>query len=97
MIALEKHQEYRFELDENQAISIKLVSGTAECFGLELALDVVYPFGNEVKAAIFTWTGCELEMSSRRSLHVQANDSESTSLAKLRQTTSLKKLQCHVI
>jgi polyribonucleotide 5'-hydroxyl-kinase len=63
MITLLERQEFRFELDEQQAIAIKLVSGTAECFGLELAVGVAYPFGSEAKAAIFTWTGCELEMS----------------------------------
>lgn len=62
-ITLEALQEWRFELDKQEAITVKLSSGTAECFGLELAHQVEYPFGDEARAAIFSWRGCELEMS----------------------------------
>lgn len=60
---LQALQEYRFELESaKDAISIRLVSGTAECFGMELALDVDYPFAEEARGAIFTWSGCELQI-----------------------------------
>ena len=60
---LQALQEYRFELESaKDAIAIRLVSGTAEIFGMELAMDVDYPFGEEARGAVFTWTGCELQI-----------------------------------
>ncbi|EGG05280.1 uncharacterized protein MELLADRAFT_88142 [Melampsora larici-populina 98AG31] len=55
--------EYRFELDPAESISIRLVQGTAELFGFELAVGHDYPFGDEARAAIFSWHGADLEMS----------------------------------
>ena len=43
-------------------ISIKLVSGSAEIFGTELALGQIYRFSGK-KAAIYTWHGCKLEVT----------------------------------
>ncbi len=48
--------------------SFQLVAGRAEVFGAELALGRIYIFGNECKAAIFTWHGCTIEMSGSRVL-----------------------------
>jgi polyribonucleotide 5'-hydroxyl-kinase len=55
--------EYRFELDPLERLQITLISGHAELFGLELAPGQPYPFNNEVKAAIWSPTGAELEIS----------------------------------
>jgi polyribonucleotide 5'-hydroxyl-kinase len=47
---------------------IQLVQGQAEIFGFELAEGKAYLFGFECKAALFTWRGCVIEMSSISSL-----------------------------
>ncbi|PIL24408.1 hypothetical protein GSI_14162 [Ganoderma sinense ZZ0214-1] len=60
---LQAESEYRFELDPSATLAIKLVSGHAEIFGAELAEGKVYLFGQECKAAVFTWLGCAIEMS----------------------------------
>ncbi|TBU35506.1 hypothetical protein BD311DRAFT_772602 [Dichomitus squalens] len=60
---LQPESEYRFELDPNTTLAIKLVSGHAEIFGAELAEGKAYIFGQECKAAVFTWQGCTIEMS----------------------------------
>ncbi|CAD6927732.1 unnamed protein product [Tilletia controversa] len=60
--------EFRFELEPGERISFRLVpssGGDAECFGAPLVAGEGrwYPFGEEAKAAIASWTGAELEMS----------------------------------
>ncbi|KAI9606349.1 hypothetical protein KEM48_001892 [Puccinia striiformis f. sp. tritici PST-130] len=57
--------EYRFELDPGESITIKLVSGTAEISGFELTSAQEYTFGDEIRSAIFSWHGADLEMSFR--------------------------------
>lgn len=42
----------------------QLVWGHAEIFGAELAEGKSYLFGSECKAAVFTWHGCTIQMSS---------------------------------
>lgn len=41
----------------------QLVTGHAEIFGAEMADGKTYLFGQECKAAVFTWQGCTIEMS----------------------------------
>ncbi|OJT03522.1 mRNA cleavage and polyadenylation factor CLP1 [Trametes pubescens] len=60
---LQPESEYRFELDPGKSLAIKLVRGYAEIFGAELAEGKTYLFGQECKAAIYTWQGCTIEMS----------------------------------
>lgn len=55
--------EYRFELEPTESVSIRLIDGTAEIFGFELATGQAYPFGDEARAAIFSWHGANLEIS----------------------------------
>ena len=77
---LAPESEYRFELDPDQSVAIKvrpllptthyyspgaqLVKGQAEIFGFELAEGKPYLFGFECKATLFTWRGCTIEMSA---------------------------------
>ncbi|CCM00528.1 uncharacterized protein FIBRA_02562 [Fibroporia radiculosa] len=61
---LEPETEYRFELDPGNSLAIKLVDGQAEIFGAELAEGSIYVFGMECKAAVYTWQGCTIEMTS---------------------------------
>ena len=57
--------ELRIELEKGESCSIKLLGGTAEIFGFELSPGFENPLAEECKAAIFTWTGCDLEISRR--------------------------------
>ena len=56
--------EWRFEVRFQQQYIIRLVSGSAEIFGVELAPNQLYHFSG-FKGAIFTWQGCELEISGQ--------------------------------
>ncbi|KAI0748375.1 Pre-mRNA cleavage complex II protein Clp1-domain-containing protein [Daedaleopsis nitida] len=60
---LQPESEYRFELDPGTSLAITLVNGNGEIFGAELAEGKTYLFGQECKAAVFTWQGCTIEMS----------------------------------
>jgi polyribonucleotide 5'-hydroxyl-kinase len=59
---LEARSEWRFEVGFNQRYHIKLESGSAELFGVELAPRQTLTFSG-YKGAIFTWQGCQLELS----------------------------------
>lgn len=67
-VVVQPLQELRIELEAGEAVSVKLLNGSAEIFGHELAQGLDWPLTDEVRAAIFTWTGCELEIS-RLSVH----------------------------
>ena len=58
---LSANTEYRFEVSFNRPLTIKLLSGTAEYFGTELAPSTTYEFQG-TKGAVFTWHGCKLEI-----------------------------------
>ncbi|KAI0831014.1 Clp1-domain-containing protein [Hypoxylon sp. FL0890] len=60
---LEPFWEYRFEVPHGSTLDVKLVSGTAEKDGTELAPNTPYTF-TATKTKINTWHGCTLEMSS---------------------------------
>lgn len=62
-VIIQPLQECRFELDPSESISVRLVDGAAEVFGYELALHSEYPFGDEARFAVFTWTGATVEIS----------------------------------
>jgi len=59
--------EYRFEVSFKGSLRIKLLSGTAELFGTELAPNSKdpYVFSDGIKAAIYTWHGCRLELDGQ--------------------------------
>ncbi|CZS89296.1 probable Protein clp1 [Rhynchosporium agropyri] len=57
---LQQNSEWRFEVAVGQTIDVKILSGTAEIFGTELALNHIYTFRG-IKASIFTWHGCQIE------------------------------------
>lgn len=45
-------------------VTLQILSGTAEIFGTELAINHVYTFRG-TKSAIFTWHGCRIEASGQ--------------------------------
>ncbi|TKA62474.1 hypothetical protein B0A49_07010 [Cryomyces minteri] len=59
---LQAEAEWRFEVAFGASVKVKLLHGTAELFGTELAPKVTYTFAG-TKAAIFTWHGCALEIT----------------------------------
>ncbi|KAJ5599685.1 Pre-mRNA cleavage complex II Clp1 [Penicillium hetheringtonii] len=62
-INLTPGSEWRFEVAFGHSIKVKLLTGTAEIFGTELAESQTYTFSG-AKAAIYSWHGCELEVSA---------------------------------
>ncbi|KAJ6139541.1 Pre-mRNA cleavage complex II Clp1 [Penicillium samsonianum] len=62
-ISLTPGSEWRFEVAFGHIIKVKLLNGTAELFGTELAESQTYTFTG-TKAAIFTWHGCALEVTA---------------------------------
>ncbi|TPR01566.1 Inositol polyphosphate kinase family protein [Aspergillus niger] len=62
-ISLPKGSEWRFEVAFGTTVRVKLLAGTAELFGTELAPSQTYTFSG-TKAAIYTWHGCTLEVSA---------------------------------
>jgi polyribonucleotide 5'-hydroxyl-kinase len=63
-VVLDKEHEFRFEVEWDATVEIKLIEGTAECFGTELAQLRSYSFSG-CKSAIFTYHGCTLEVTGQ--------------------------------
>ncbi|PGH04621.1 mRNA cleavage and polyadenylation factor Clp1 [Blastomyces parvus] len=61
--SLPRGSEWRFEVAYGRTVRVKLLAGTAELFGTELAASQTYTFSG-TKAAIYTWHGCTLEVSA---------------------------------
>jgi polyribonucleotide 5'-hydroxyl-kinase len=59
---LKKESEMRCEVQENATLSLKLVAGNAEIFGVEMAPNKEYIFRDQ-NIAVFTWYGCTIETS----------------------------------
>lgn len=57
---LKKESEIRCEVGENETLTLKLTSGSAEIFGTEMAQNKEYAFKNQ-NLAVFTWYGCTIE------------------------------------
>ncbi|KAI1811377.1 Pre-mRNA cleavage complex II protein Clp1-domain-containing protein [Poronia punctata] len=74
---LEPFWEYRFEVPPDSNLTIKLVSGTAEKDGIELAPNTLYTF-TATKTKINTWHGCTLEITPPSSGTYDAYTSEPT-------------------
>ena len=61
---LSRETEWRFEVPYGSTVEVKLLSGTAELYGTELALNQVYSFRG-CKSAIYTWHGCRIEVTGQ--------------------------------
>jgi polyribonucleotide 5'-hydroxyl-kinase len=59
---LKKETEIRCEVPEGASLMLKLVSGSAEIFGVEMAPNKEYTFRDQ-NIAVFTWYGCTIESS----------------------------------
>jgi polyribonucleotide 5'-hydroxyl-kinase len=65
IIHLPREHEYRITVDCDKTIELKVESGTAELFGIELSPFNVYKFSG-CKIAIFTWKECVLKLRGRQ-------------------------------
>ncbi|KAJ9644516.1 Cleavage polyadenylation factor subunit clp1 [Coniosporium apollinis] len=74
--------EYRFEVSFRSSLRIKLLTGTAELFGTELAASShqAYTFSG-TKAAIYTWDGCTLELTGETESEYVAEETTMSSYA----------------
>ncbi|KAF4973903.1 hypothetical protein FZEAL_9129 [Fusarium zealandicum] len=85
VVALRPTSEWRFQISQGSPVIVKVLSGTAEKDGVELALRNAYTFSG-VKSKILTWHGCELEIDGRcdsESVAEYANPTESPANAHL--------------
>lgn len=84
-VFLPPRSEYRFELEPQERLSIRLVQNRtqageepdAEIFGAELVggtQERWYPFGDEAKAAVSSWRGAEIEIAGSASTEYLADE-----------------------
>ncbi|KAL8737085.1 MAG: hypothetical protein Q9181_002041 [Wetmoreana brouardii] len=74
--------EWRFEVAFGSKVDVKLLSGTAEIFGTELAQKQIYTFSG-AKAAVFTWHGCTIEVAGDCQVEYLAEETPMMSYANL--------------
>ncbi|KAL8703021.1 MAG: hypothetical protein Q9201_003797 [Fulgogasparrea decipioides] len=79
---IQAETEWRFEVAFGSKIDVKLLSGTAEIFGTELAQKQIYTFSG-AKAAIFTWHGCAIEVAGDCQVEYLAEETPMMSYANL--------------
>jgi polyribonucleotide 5'-hydroxyl-kinase len=60
---LQPETELRCEIQESGTLRVTLLEGSAEVYGIELAINREYVFGDE-NIAVFTWYGCTLQTYS---------------------------------
>jgi polyribonucleotide 5'-hydroxyl-kinase len=72
---LSANTEYRFEVSFARSLTVKLVTGTAEYFGTELAPATTYTFSG-AKGAVFTWHGCKLEIGGEADSEYVAEETQ---------------------
>ncbi|KAF2451205.1 mRNA cleavage and polyadenylation factor IA/II complex [Karstenula rhodostoma CBS 690.94] len=77
---LSANTEYRFEVSFARSLTVKLLTGTAEYFGTELAPATTYTFSG-AKGAVFTWHGCKLEVGGEAESEYVAEETQMMSAA----------------
>jgi polyribonucleotide 5'-hydroxyl-kinase len=92
-IILDQECEYRFEVGAHQQLSIRLKSGSAEIFGVELAINKEYNFCDQ-KLAVFTWYGCILETKGETDVSYVSDETPMTSYMNLHTQLQLLREQC---
>ena len=77
---LSRNTEWRFEVAFDESIEVKVLSGTAELFGTELALNQTYTFSG-CKSAIYTWHGCRVDVTGNCQIDYVAEETPMNSYA----------------
>src|SRR5689334_20691239 len=57
---LRKETELRCEVSKHDCLTLSLTAGSAEVFGVEMAMNKEYSFRDQ-NIAVFTWYGCTIE------------------------------------
>jgi polyribonucleotide 5'-hydroxyl-kinase len=65
---LKGESEIRCEVTEENSLILKLLSGTAEIFGVEMAVNKEYTFFDE-NFAVFSWYGCVIESVGKSQIY----------------------------
>eukprot|EP00871_Galdieria_phlegrea_P005046 jgi/Galph1/5542/GphlegSOOS_G4136.1 len=90
---LEKEQELRFEVSEECKVTLTLLEGTAELFGIELPKAHPLEFSDR-KMAIFSWHGCELQLQGKTDLEYVASETPMHLYLKTHYILECKRLKC---
>ncbi|KAE8669598.1 hypothetical protein F3Y22_tig00112230pilonHSYRG00177 [Hibiscus syriacus] len=61
-VKLERESELRIEVGNETPLKLRLLNGSVEIFGTELAPETWLTFPPRVKFAVFTWYGSTIEM-----------------------------------
>ncbi|KAA8548315.1 hypothetical protein F0562_004744 [Nyssa sinensis] len=61
-VKLDKECELRIEVSPDMPLRLRLLTGTAEIFGTEIAPEIWLTFPPRLKFAVFTWYGATIEM-----------------------------------
>ncbi|XVF16563.1 hypothetical protein REPUB_Repub10bG0042600 [Reevesia pubescens] len=61
-VKLERESEFRIEVGNETPLKLRLLNGSAEIFGSELAPEMWLTFPPRLKFAVFTWYGATIEM-----------------------------------
>jgi len=81
-VVIQPLHEFRIELEKGEAVSIKLLNGTAEIYGHELTPNLEWPLGEEVKVAVYSWTGAEVVSLSSDSMEQGDRDCRGRTIAR---------------
>ncbi|KAF2497106.1 Clp1-domain-containing protein [Lophium mytilinum] len=74
--------EYRFEVPFTRTLRLRILSGTAELFGTELAPNSKDAYTlSGTKGAVYTWHGCRLELAGEPESEYVAEETQMTSYA----------------
>ncbi|KAL8097807.1 protein CLP1 homolog [Apium graveolens] len=73
-VKLEKECELRVEVSPDSSLRLRLVTGTAEIFGTEIAPQIWLSFPPSVKFAVFTWYGATIEMDGATETYYTADE-----------------------
>ncbi|OAQ87464.1 mRNA cleavage and polyadenylation factor IA/II complex [Purpureocillium lilacinum] len=65
VVSLKPAWEWRFQIPVGRSLGLKVLSGTAEKDGIELAPRSTYTLPGGTASKILTWHGCELEIEGR--------------------------------
>ncbi|KAL6944927.1 hypothetical protein ACO0QE_002369 [Hanseniaspora vineae] len=72
-VSLSQGYEWNIELKPEQNLRLRVSSGVAEIFGVELANEVNYTFNSQEKLAIFSVESCEIQWQSDKNLEVRTH------------------------
>ena len=88
--ALQANEEFRFEVAAGTSVTLTIVSGSAEVFGAEMVEGRAYSFTG-TQQAVFTWSGCTLEIQGQCGHSYVAAETPMTSYLKLHGDLDLRR------